>query len=401
MRYPKFLSQVLTTAMACALATVGFVVVSATPGSAATKAPIPVGYICSCTSPLGSSILVNRASYEAFVDYTNVHGGVDGHKIRLYVSDDGDNPSTSAAQVHTFVTQDHIVALASVSNSPQAWDTYLEGLHIPVVGTDGSAEDMFTQPDFFFPGQTDDSLPAAVALAAKKAGDKTFGVFYCAESPACQELLNPLKKVGSQYGVTLSYVAEISASAPSYAAQCLAAKQAGVKALFIGDAVSVVEAVATDCNQQGYDPTIIASDGAVGEGFEKTPGLDNNLLAFEPQIPFNVTNTPATRAMISAFKTYEPGLTSNPNYNGEVVEAWTSGLLLAAGIESGKPGAKITSAEILKGLDSLKGETLGGMSPPLTYHRGKPNTTDCWFWMTTHNGKFTEKYGLTPACATK
>jgi branched-chain amino acid transport system substrate-binding protein len=401
MRYPKFLPRILPTAMACALATVGFVVVSAAPSGAATKATIPVGYICSCTSPLGSSILVNRASYEAFVDYTNAHGGVDGHKIKLYVADDADNPSTSAAQVHTFVTQDHIVALASVSNSPQAWDTYLEGLHIPVVGTDGSAEDMFTQPDFFFPGQTDDSLPAAVALAAKKAGDKTFGVFYCAESPACQELLTPLKEVGSQYGITLGYVAEISASASSYAAQCLAAKQAGVKALFIGDAVSVVEAVATDCNQQGYDPTIIASDGAVGEGFQKTPGLDNNLLAFEPQIPFNVTNTPGTKAMVSAFKKYEPGLTSNPNYNGEVVEAWTSGLLLAAGIENGKPGAKITSAEIVKGLDSLKGETLGGMSPPLTYHAGKPNTTDCWFWMTTHNGKFTEKFGLTPACATK
>ena len=401
MRYPKFLARILATALAGALTAVGFVVVSAAPSGAATKAPIPVGYICSCTSPLGSSILVNRASYEAFVDYTNVHGGVDGHKIKLYVSDDADNPSTSAAQVHTFVTQDHIVALASVSNSPQAWDTYLEGLHIPVVGTDGSAEDMFTQPDFFFPGQTDDSLPAAVALAAKKAGDKTFGVFYCAESPACQELLTPLKEVGSQYGITLGYVAEISASASSYAAQCLAAKQAGVKALFIGDAVSVVEAVATDCNQQGYDPTIIASDGAVGEGFQKTPGLDNNLLAFEPQIPFNVTNTPGTKAMVSAFKKYEPGLTSNPNYNGEVVEAWTSGLLLAAGIENGKPGPTITSTEIVKGLHSLKGETLGGMSPPLTYHAGKPNTTDCWFWMTTHNGKFTEKYGLTPACATK
>src|ERR1019366_8494122 len=171
MRYPKFLARILATALAGALTAVGFVVVSAAPSGAATKAPIPVGYICSCTSPLGSSILVNRASYEAFVDYTNVHGGVDGHKIKLYVSDDADNPSTSAAQVHTFVTQDHIVALASVSNSPQAWDTYLEGLHIPVVGTDGSAEDMFTQPDFFFPGQTDDSLPAAVALAAKKAGD--------------------------------------------------------------------------------------------------------------------------------------------------------------------------------------------------------------------------------------
>jgi hypothetical protein len=37
----------------------------------------------------------------------------------------------------------------------------------------------------------------------------------------------------------------------------------------------------------------------------------------------------------------------------------------------------------------------------LTFKACKANTTDCWFWMTTKNGKFTEKYGLTPQCATK
>lgn len=92
---------------------------------------------------------------------------------------------------------------------------------------------------------------------------------------------------------------------------------------------------------------------------------------------------------------------SDPNYNGEVDEAWVSGLLLAAAVEAGNPGAKVSSAEILKGLHSMKGQTLGGMAPPLTFKAGKANTTDCWFWMTTSNGKFTEKYGLKPACATK
>ena len=41
------------------------------------------------------------------------------------------------------------------------------------------------------------------------------------------------------------------------------------------------------------------------------------------------------------------------------------------------------------------------MAPPLTFTAGKPNLVDCWFWMTTKNGKFTEKYGLTPQCSTK
>jgi branched-chain amino acid transport system substrate-binding protein len=402
MNRPKFLARTVSTAMACALFTLGFAVISASaPAGAATKAPINVGYICSCTSPQASSVVTNRSAYEAYVDWTNAHGGIDGHQIKLFLADDSANPATSSADVHTFVTQDHVVAIVSLAGSPSAWDKYVDGLHIPVVGADGSPIDFYTDPNFFFPGQTDDSLPAAVAIAAKKVGSTNFGVMYCAESPSCQELVAPLEAIGPKYGVKLAYNTQISFSAPSYAAECLAAKQAGVKALFIGDAVTIVESVAKDCAAQGYNPTIIASDGAVGVGFTSTPGLSNNLLAFEPQIPFNVTNTPATKAMVSAFKKYQPSLMSSPNYNGEVDEAWTSGLLLAAGVEAGHPGNTITSAEILKGLHSLKGDTLGGMAPPLTFHAGKANTVDCWFWMTTKNGKFTEKYGLTPSCATK
>jgi branched-chain amino acid transport system substrate-binding protein len=397
----KFLSRAVAMASACAVTMIGFAVVSAAPSGAATKAPIAVGYICSCTSPQASSVVTNRSAYEAYVDWTNAHGGIAGHKIKLYLADDSANPATSSADVHTFVTQDHVQAIVSLAGSPSSWDKYVDGLQIPVVGADGSPLDFYTDPNFFFPGETDDSLPAAVAVAAKKVGSQNFGVMYCAESPSCQELVAPLEAIGPKYGVKLAYNTQISYAAPSYASECLAAQQAGVKALFIGDAVTVVESVAKDCAAQGYNPTIIASDGAVGVGFTSTPGLENNLLAFEPQIPFNVTNTPATKAMVAAFKKYQPSLMSSPNYNGEVDEAWTSGLLLAAAVEAGNPGAKITSAEILKGLHSLNGDTLGGMAPPLTYKAGKANTVDCWFWMTTSNGKFTEKYGLKPQCATK
>jgi branched-chain amino acid transport system substrate-binding protein len=400
MKRSKVLSRVTATVGAFGLAAAGFVL-SAAPSGAATKAPIAIGYVCSCTSPQASSVVINRSAYEAYVDWTNAHGGIDGHQIKLYLADDSANPATSSADVHTFVTKDHVAAIVSLAGSPAAWQKYVDGLKIPIVGADGSADQFFTDPDFYFPGQTDDSLPAAVALAAKKVGSSNFGVMYCAEAASCQELVAPLEAIGPKYGVKLAYNTQISYSAPSYAAQCLAAQQAGVKALFIGDAVTVVQSVAKDCAAQGYNPTIIASDGAVGTQFTTTPGLENNLLAFEPQIPFNVTNTPATKEMVAAFKKYQPTLMSNPNYNGEVDEAWVSGLMLAKAVEDGNPGNTVTSTEIQKGLHSFSGETLGGMAPPLTFTAGKPNLVDCWFWMTTSNGKFTEKYGLKPACATK
>jgi branched-chain amino acid transport system substrate-binding protein len=398
MKLRTFLTRIVSASIAGAVALLGLVTLSSAPSGAATPAPINVGYICSCTGALASSITVNRQAYEAYVSYTNAHGGIAGHKIKLFTADDALNPATAGAEVHKFVQQDHIVALASVSNAPQAFDTYVSGLGIPVLGTDGSGVDMYTNPDFFFPGQTDDSLPAAVVLAAKKVHAKSFAIFYCAESPSCQDLVAPEKTAATKYGEKLSYITQISASAPSFAAQCLAAKQAGATVLFIADAVSVVESVASSCAAQGYSPTIVASDGAVGKQFPQSPGLKSGLLAFEPQIPFNVDSTPATKTMIAAFKKYQPSLMSNPNYNGEVDEAWVSGLLLTQAVESGHPGATVTSKEILDGLHTFKGETLGGMAPPLTYKPGKNNTTDCWFWLGTKNGQFDEPYGLKPEC---
>ena len=46
----------------------------------------------------------------------------------------------------------------------------------------------------------------------------------------------------------------------------------------------------------------------------------------------------------------------------------------------------MTAADITKALDSMKDETLGGWSPPLTFTAGKPHTVDCWYTGRVQNG---------------
>src|SRR6185437_8453174 len=87
MKVSKFLSRAVTLAMTFAVTTLGVVTLSQAPSGAATKAPIKIGYICSCTSPQASSVVTNRSAYEAYVDYTNAHGGIAGHKIKLFLAD--------------------------------------------------------------------------------------------------------------------------------------------------------------------------------------------------------------------------------------------------------------------------------------------------------------------------
>jgi branched-chain amino acid transport system substrate-binding protein len=371
--------------------------------AAGNASPIKVGYICSCTGALASSVIVAPRAYRAWVSAQNAAGGINGHKIQLIYKDDQANPGTSISELQELVGQDHVVAVVDISNVDQGWATYLDAQHVPVIGSNISSLLMFSDPNFFAEGQTNDSLPASVALAAKKVGSKKLALLYCAESPICQQLVAPEKVAISKAGLQLVYNSSISATSSSFAAQCLAAQQAGATSMFIADAVQVVQSVAQSCTKQGYKPVAIADDGAVSQSFLQTPGLSTGMIAMQPNLPFNVTNTPESKRMLAAFKKYQPGLTSDPNYNEEVVESWASGLLFAQAAKNGGLGLNgaPTSQELYNGLYKMTNVTLNGMAPNLTFRPKQPNPVDCWFWQRTSNGKFTTPYGVKPVCAPK
>jgi branched-chain amino acid transport system substrate-binding protein len=347
-------------------------------------------------------VAIARPAYDSWVKAQNAKGGLNGHPIDLIVKDDGENPGNSVAMVHELVEQDKVIALVAISNADQAWADYVTSKGIPVVGGNVSSLLLFTNPLFFSPGQTTDSLPVSVMTAAKKVGASKVAVVYCAESPICQQLVDPTQKAATQVGVTVSYITGVPAAAPNYTAQCLAAKQSGATAFFVAHAVSVVQAVADSCTKQGYTPTFIAQDGAVAQSFVTSPGLSDGFLGVQTNLPFSVTDTPEAQRMIAAFQQYNPDMLKDPNYNEIVVEEWTSGLMLEAAATRGKLGANgtnPTSQQILDGLHTFTKETLNGMAPGLTFKAGQPNPVPCWFWQGTKDGKWTLPYGPNPECA--
>jgi branched-chain amino acid transport system substrate-binding protein len=377
---------------------------STTAGTAApaTGSPINLGYICSCTSPLGSSTAINLPGYQAWVNQTNAHGGINGHPIKLFVKDDAANPATSITDVQELVGTDHVIAISSVTNFEAGWSAYVQQHNVPVIGGSTVSPEYYTSPGWYSQGQTTDSVPPSVVLGAKKAGAKNFGLIYCSEAPVCAQLVGAEQAAGQKYGVPLVYKVAVSATAPNYTAECLAAKQAGVEALFVADAVSVIEGVARDCNKQGYNVKIIAEDGAVATSFNTAPGLTNGFLGIMPVIPpAGAESSPAIQQMEAAFRQYQPTLLSNPNYGDEAVEGWTTGLLIAAAAKAGNlgiNGTDATTAQLLNGIFALQNETLGGAAVGLTYKQGAPNPIHCWFEMGTSNGKWILPTGLTPQC---
>ena len=371
------------------------------PAAAASNAvPINIGVVCSCISALASSNGIAVPAFQAWASSVNAHGGINGHPVNVIVKNDNLSPVTALQEVQDFVTQDHVVAIGQISDVADSFTSYVDQARVPVVGLGASATQDYTNWDFFAPGQTNDSASLSAVLAAKLIHVKKIGILYCVEAAVCSATIPQERQIAKQHGIDLAYVAGIGFAAPSYTAECLAAKQAGVQALSVADGASVTQKVAADCSQQGYHPKFISGDGGITLAFASSPGLSNGTIAPETDIPM-LANTPGTQVMFAAFKKYAPGqLLNNPNYNELAVTAWVAGLLIQAAAKAGNLGVNgpPTATALYKGLYSLRNTTLGGMAPPLTFRRGVPNPVDCWYLMETVHGHFATPFGLGVTC---
>ncbi|HMD44599.1 MAG TPA: ABC transporter substrate-binding protein [Acidimicrobiales bacterium] len=367
------------------------------PAGATTEAPIVVGSICSCTGPEASSTSVSAPALQAWADEVNAKGGINGHKVDLILKDDTTNPGTSLAEAEQLVTTNHVVAIFDNSDVDNAWETYVTQHHIPVVGAFADSTPFYTNADFFTEGATLNWGNADTIFMMKKVNKTKLADLYCAEVPVCSQFLPAMEKEAPKHGVSVAYTAAIGFAAPNYTAQCLAAKAAGAQAMVVGDASSIVIKVASNCAAQGYEPVQLSGDGTVSNDWLTTPSMNGNI-DYQPDIPFFVHNTPATETMDSAIKKYEPSLWTSPSFGEVVVENWASGQLLQAAA-TGHLTATPTTTDIYNGLYALHGTTLGGLAPPLTFHKGKPTANiNCVFFMGIKNGQWTEPFGTGVSC---
>jgi branched-chain amino acid transport system substrate-binding protein len=326
----------------------------------------------------------------------NAAGGLNGHPVTLMEKDNGSVPGSALTDAQAVIAAKP-AAIIDLDILDEVWQKAASSANIPVIGGNFSVEAYYTDPDWYPSGQTNDSITYSVAATAKQAGATSLADFYCAESAQCQSSVPLIKAAGQSVGVPVVYSASIAATAPNYTAQCVAAKQAGVKAIFIGDSITVIGRVASDCDQQGYDPIFVTE----GTGFQDLaltmPGLKDHLWSSYPILPY-FSSASSITAMNAVLDKYSPGLRGNKNIWSEfAVQGWTAGLLLAQGAKNSGVTASeaITPAVVTSGLDKVSNETLGGISPSLTFTAGKPHPVDCWFVGRVQNGVASQVGGLT------
>jgi branched-chain amino acid transport system substrate-binding protein len=220
---------------------------------------------------------------------------------------------------------------------------------------------------------------------------------YCAEVAICAQSVPLLSAALKKVGGDLVYSAAIGFAAPNYTAQCLAAKQAGAKGMEVGDASGVVVKVASNCASQGYEPLEFGGDGTVSKSWLTTPGMQGNV-DVQPDVPWFVHDA-GTKEMYEALDKYAPAVPKGQNFGEVVLQTWIAGAELQLAVASGHLSATPTAAQITADLYSLpKGTTLGGLSPPISFVKGKPASNRCFFLMGINHKKFVTLDGLKPLC---
>jgi branched-chain amino acid transport system substrate-binding protein len=369
------------------------------PVSTAKGAPIVVGTICSCSGPQSAVLAAAGQINQSWANSVNAAGGLNGHPVKMIVMDDGQDPATALQDAKALVQQDHVMAVVGEASTADAsFASYLASKGVPVVGGSSPEPTFLTNPDYFVSGSDLLGLVAGTIALPRRAGKRDLGIVYCAESPVCAQLVPLATGIGKLDGIKTT-PDKISATAPNYTAPCLSQKQAGVDAVFIADNGPIVQRFVASCAQEGFRPTVVGQTSTSTPAWLSDANFNGTLLAAANANPYD-TSLPTIKRMQNAVEQSFPGLVGSDEFTFDMVLPWSGDMLFEAAAKTGHLTPDSTPADVKKALYSLKNETLGGLTAPLTFTPGKSTITPCWFTERIESGEFDSLNADKPTCLT-
>lgn len=365
--------------------------------------PIRLGQTLAVSGVVGAAIAGMRPGTLAWAADVNARGGVQCHPIELTQLDDGSDPSRVSANFSELVEQRGAIAIlgAGVPITIAAMRAAAERAKIPVVGGDLIASDWF-RSEYMFPqgGAALVSYEGAYVQAAKaaKQGAKV-GLLYCVEASICTEIKGNHEKGAQQAGFTLGPAKAVSLTQPDFSAECKLMKDAAVDVMWIAVEGSSAARIARACTTLNYKP-LIATAGVV---MNPQAVNDKNLRSLGVYLgtgvaPFLSAELPGVAEMQTAMKKYAP----NAPLDQGVMLGWSSGklfeLALAKVAEKAR-GGDVTTQMVLDGLWQIQNEKLQGMSPGVTFAKGKVAAApNCYFGLKLGAEGFSAPSGSKPLC---
>jgi branched-chain amino acid transport system substrate-binding protein len=347
-----------------------------------------VGSVGTYSGIAGASISAGLVALQAWAQLVNAQGGIKGHAVRVVTGDDGADPARHQQLVQQFVEQRGVQVFVYNADAVtgQASIRYLEQKRIPVIGSEGAGQWYYESP-MHFP-QTTMAIPLmrswlrGAAELMLPAGKKKFGFVACQEIQFCADSARLWPGLAKEVGFDLVYQSRVAFAQPNFTSECLGARNAGVEFFYIASDANSFSRVARDCKSVGYTPTYGLVSATIQDRQKDDSNLDGAIVP-GPNVPWFFTANPEIRLFNDTLARFAPGHVADGNSQ----LGWTAARVFEAAARSSPDPT--TSAGMLEGLWSLKGETVGGTTYPKSFPRDqKAPEVSCWAQVVIKGGKF-------------
>ena len=366
---------------------------------AGARWPVRIGTVSTMSGPIGDTLGGAVKAAQVWVRWINDRGGVNGHPVEFKIWDDGGDPARHRSQLQEAIERFGVVAFLTEiapSTAEQSLD-YLTSKNVPVIGTDMGNQWHERSPLYFLHAAYGKGLEyvgvAAIARRAKVIGGDKFGSVVCQEVPGCHTTERYWHQYAVGAGLKSVYAGRASLAQPEFTAQCLAARNAGANFIAFSMDANSITRMAASCARQGYHPVYVTMGPLMLERFAADPNLDGMVLGTN-LMPYVWTSNPAAVEFLDAMKQYAPGTFAGASQ----ASGWVAAKLFErAAANMPEPP---TAAAVLQGLWRIKGDTLGGITQPLTFTEGKSTTQDpsCGFDMIVEKGQWKSPDGFIQHC---
>lgn len=343
---------------------------SGAPGVTATQ--VKVGAIVTQSGPIAADFAPYLEGVEAYFDYQNALGGINGRKLDLaYPLDDMSNGTTDVNDAHTLVTVDHAFAIVGVSTPFFNASKYLSTSGVPTFGY--ATENVWSGPKNFFADYgselnyaSSDPQFAYVAKQKKVTKVALVALYY---GPSQAECRPAVTKLHSQFHLTVSYQnLNVPIFNPNWGVIAAQIRGSGAQMLIscmdVGSNISLAEQLeGTPLTQlwlDGYDRSVLAKNETVMQG----------VYLMLQHVPFESgTSYPSTFPGMVLYLASMAKYGYSADQDSDVaLMGWESANLFAEGLKAaGKnPTQKAVIADINK-ISKDTGGPKGGVTAPVDW----------------------------------
>jgi ABC-type branched-subunit amino acid transport system substrate-binding protein len=339
---------------------------SGAPAPGVTNTTITVGQVDDLTAPLPGLFKGAEDGTEAYFDYVNSLGGVNGRMIRLDAQDSAYSDGT-VANVTTAQIKDDFALVGGFSLDDAAEEPLVRAANMPDVAypLDPGLANL---PASYSPvPNNDNDLPDTIfkVLKAKfPTAIKHVGIIWANDTPATAAAERAFERGAKAEGFHIVYDVGFAPTQTTFLANVLTMKSDGVQMFFTQQLPDFYAAtVAEEMQQQNFHPINVEGD-AYSSNLVKDGGPAVNNMYIEIGYVLYLgadSNLPAVRLFTKWMKTADP----NANFELQSLFGWASAELFVQGLkQAGNPPTRAGLEAALDKVTSFNAHGLLTTSDP-------------------------------------